>query len=70
MHMVSNNGLHVCLRTAAQYMLLFLVYGSIIPTGFKFTESHTLTLAVRSYALFANHLVSMVAYHTADNIAV
>ena len=25
--------------------------GSIIPTGFKFTELHALTLAARSYAL-------------------
>ena len=56
MHMVSNNGLHACLRTAAQYMLLFLVYGSIILTGFKFTELHALTLAARSYALLTMYI--------------
>ena len=27
--------------------------GSIIPTGFKFTELHTLTLAARSYVLLS-----------------
>ena len=29
----------------------YFYYGSIIPTGFKFTELHALTLATRSYAL-------------------
>ena len=27
------------------------MYGSIIPTGFKFTELHALSLATHSYAL-------------------
>ena len=47
--MLSNNGL--CLRAAAQYVLLSFSNSSIIPTGFKFTELHTLTLAACSYAL-------------------
>ena len=37
-------------RTHAQYVYYFS-NGSIIPSGFKFTELHTLTLAARSYAL-------------------
>ena len=50
--MLSNNSL--CLRTAAEYVLLFLVIkGSMIPPGFIFMELHTLTLAAHSYVLVA-----------------
>ena len=41
----ANNGL--CLCTAAQYVLLFLVWFN----NSKFTELHALTLAACSYAL-------------------
>ena len=44
--MLSNNGL--CLR-AVRVTIFSNV--SIIPTGFKFTELHALTLAACSYAL-------------------
>ena len=46
--MLSNNGL--CPHAAAHTCTIFS-NGSIIPPGFKFTESDTLTLAARSYAL-------------------
>ena len=46
--MLSNNGLCVC--AAAQYVTIFS-NSLIIPTAFKFTELHTLTLAARSYVL-------------------
>ena len=50
--MLSNNSL--CLRTAAEYVLLFLVInGSMILPGFKFIELHALTLAAHSYVLVA-----------------
>ena len=38
--------------------------GSIIPTGFKFTELHALTLATRSYALLHAHIVCLYLHTT------
>ena len=46
--MLSNNGL--CL-TQLDSTCYYFQYGSIILTGFKFTQLHTLTLATCSYAL-------------------
>ena len=37
-------------RSCAVHVTIF-TNGSIVPTGFKFTELHGLTLAARSYAL-------------------
>ena len=34
--------------------------GSIIPTGFKFTELHALTLATRSYALLLDKIHCLI----------
>ena len=47
--MLSNNSL--CLCSAEQYMLPFLVTVQKFQTFFKFTELHALTLAARSYVL-------------------
>ena len=50
--MLSNNAL--CLSTSMRSCaacVTIISNGSIIPTGFKFTELHTLILAGRSYAI-------------------
>ena len=53
--MLSNNGL--CLRTAVHYVSLFLCSNSsVILTGFKFTELHTLTLTACSYVLLISYI--------------
>ena len=52
----------MCLATTAYIFVMLHIHvpifcnSSIIPTGFKFTELHALTLAAHSYALLFRHM--------------
>ena len=56
----------VCLRTAAQYLLLFLVRFNN-SDRFQFTELHALTLAARSYALLT---ISSIRFNNSDQFQI
>ena len=55
----------MCLTTTAYVYVQLCIHvtifsnGSIIPTSFKFTELHALTLATHSYALLVLHPLYM-----------
>ena len=51
------------MRTCTVYVTIFS-NGSIVPTGFKFTKLHGLTLATRSYAFFIDVMEGTLEAYT------